>query len=125
MLHDGTHLQTMRMHALNQTIQRRHFPVLVKRDHVPPLPAFSIFAKEPFLHNHIGVQPEIPSPLEQPVLSTVCVELFIVAVALFCTSIEMSEARGRERHELLRSQSFRFRRARRLSLPVSSIVLAV
>lgn len=85
----------MRMHALNQPVQRRHFPVLVKCDHVPPLPTFSIFAKEPFLHNHIGIQPEIPSPLEQPVLSAVCVELVIVAVALFRSSAEMSEAWGR------------------------------
>jgi hypothetical protein len=82
----------MRMHALNQPIQRRHFSILVKCDHIPPLPTFSIFAKEPLLHDHVGIQPEIPSSLEQPVLSAVCVELVIVAVALFRSSAEMSQA---------------------------------
>jgi hypothetical protein len=58
------------------------------------LPALSIFTKEPFLHDHIGVQPEISSSLEQSVLSPVCVEVFVVAVALFfCMSAENFEAK--------------------------------
>ena len=78
----------MGMHTLYQPIQRRHFPVLVKSNHVPPLPAFAIFAKEPFLHDHIRIQPQISSPLEQPILSPVCVELVVVAVALSCVLVE-------------------------------------
>lgn len=72
----------MRMHPLDQPIQGRHFPALVKSVRIPPLPALSVFAKEPFLHNHIGIQPKVSSPLEHPVLSTVGVELVVVAVAL-------------------------------------------
>jgi len=88
----------MRMHTLNQTIQRRHFPVLVQSDHIPPLPTLSVFAKEPFLHDHVGVQPEVSSALEQPVLSPVGVELVVVAVALSCelvSSCPMCESVGR------------------------------
>ena len=84
-------LQTMRMHTFNQAIQRSHFPVLVKSDHIPPFPALPVFPKEPFLHDHVGVQPEISSSLEQPVLLSIRVELAVVAVALCCKLVELSD----------------------------------
>jgi len=70
------------MHTLYQAIQRSHLPVFIKCNHIPPLPALSVFPKEPLLHDHIGIQPQIPSSFEQPVLSSVCVELVVVTVAL-------------------------------------------
>jgi len=101
------------MHTLYQPIQRRHFLILVKSDHIPPLPTLSVFAEEPFLHDHVGVQPEVSSALEQPVLSAICVELVVVAITLSRTSAEMSGGVG-EVEGPLRYQSFRFHQAHRL-----------
>lgn len=81
----------MRMHTFDQPIQSGDLPVFIECDHIPPLPALAVFTKEPLLHNHIGVQPQITSPLEQPVLSPVGVKLVVVAFALSFVSAEMSE----------------------------------
>lgn len=72
----------MVVHTFDQAIQARNFVVVVKDDHVPPIPAVFVLSKEPLLHEDVAVHPKIARLFKSPVFPSISVELVIGRVTL-------------------------------------------